>query len=162
MSRSPGAARALADPAAGSIVATVEIAASPERIFAALTTPEVAQWWGSADTYRIQRWQMDLRVGGKWRSEGVSIDGHPFTVHGEVLELDPPRLLTHSWQYDWDGGGHTVVRYEIQPLEHGARVTVRHTGFPPYSEACKSHGSGWERVLGWLSGHLDSFSGAAR
>ncbi len=126
MSRSRGAARALADPAAGSIVATVEIAVSPERLFAALSTPEVIEWWGSAETYQVRRWQMDLRVGGKWRSEGVSADGRPFTVQGEVLELDPPWLLTHTWSDDWDGGGHTdaatlarVKRWALPPASTG-------------------------------------------
>lgn len=153
--RAPGGARAVADLATGVIHAEVDIAVPPERVFAALTTPEVAQWWGSEETYRVQRWSMDLRVGGRWRGEGTAADGRAFTVEGEVLELDPPRILAHTWRYDWDEGGETVVRYEITPTVTGARVTVRHTGFAPNSPACSGHATGWERVLGWLVSHLE-------
>jgi len=33
---------------------------------------------------------MDLRPGGKWRSDGVGTDGQAFYVEGEYLEVDPP------------------------------------------------------------------------
>ena len=154
--RGKNAARAVADVSAGTVVATVEIEATPDRVFTALTTPEVAQWWGSAETYRIVRWTMDMRPGGAWRSEGTSADGKAFSVGGTVLEVARPHLLVHSWTYDWDGGGTTTVRYEIEPIgATGSRVTVRHTGFGANAAACEGHASGWERVLGWLAAHVE-------
>ncbi len=154
--RARSAARAVADVTAGTVVATVEIEAPPERVFTALTTPEVAQWWGSPETYRVERWAMDLRPGGAWRSEGRSADGKEFSVSGTVLEVVRPRLLVHSWTYDWDGGGTTTVRYEIEPVGTTAsRVTVKHTGFGANVAACEGHASGWERVLGWLAAHVE-------
>jgi uncharacterized protein YndB with AHSA1/START domain len=69
--QSKGSARAVADVAAGIILASVEIEAPVERVFAALGTGEVAEWWGSPETYRVTRWTADLRPGGAWRREGL-------------------------------------------------------------------------------------------
>jgi uncharacterized protein YndB with AHSA1/START domain len=147
-------ARAVADLSRGTIVATVEIEATPERVFAALSTAEVAEWWGSPELYRVTRFTADLRPGGAWRSEGLGADGKPFSVGGEILEVDPPRLLVQTWNHDWGSGGSTIVRYQIDPIPGGSRLTVRHEGFAPDSDDCRSHAAGWERVLGWLVRHL--------
>lgn len=154
MSRAGGAARAVADVTQGTIHAVVEIGAPLERVFQALTDPEeLVAWWGSPDTYQTTGWESDLRVGGKWRSRGKGQDGAPFSVGGEYLEVDPPRRLAHSWSPDWDGGHVTVVRYQLDPIPSGTRLTVRHEGFAGRAESCEAHTSGWERVLGWLSDH---------
>ena len=41
---------------------------------------------------------MDVRPGGKWRSDGIGADGKEFYVEGEYLEVVPPRLLVHTWK----------------------------------------------------------------
>jgi uncharacterized protein YndB with AHSA1/START domain len=149
-----GAARAVADLSRGSILASVEIAAPPERVFAAISTSELSEWWGSADSYRVTRHVADLRPGGAWRSDGVSADGKPFSVSGEVLEIDPPRLLVQTWKYDWGPGPTTTIRYQIDPIPGGSRVTVRHEGFGDQAQSCEDHALGWERVLTWLQTHF--------
>jgi uncharacterized protein YndB with AHSA1/START domain len=155
MTRQPkGTARAVADLSRGLILATVEIEASPERVFAAISTAELTQWWGSAETYRVTRFHADLRPGGAWRSNGVSKDGKPFSVSGEILEIDPPRLLVQTWSYDWGSGPPTTVRYQIDPIAGGSRVTVWHEGFGAQSQSCEDHALGWEGVLSWLRGHF--------
>jgi uncharacterized protein YndB with AHSA1/START domain len=149
-----GAARAVADLSTGTILASVEIEAPPERVFTALCSAEVAEWWGSPETYRVTKWTGDVRRGGTWRSEGVSADGKPFSVGGEILELDPPRLLVQTWRPDWDPGPPTTIRYQVDPIPGGSRVTVRHEGFAGRAASCEAHAQGWERVLGWLRNHL--------
>jgi uncharacterized protein YndB with AHSA1/START domain len=148
------AARAVADVDAGLVLATVEIAVSPARVFQALTTPELAQWWGSPDTYRVERFTVELRAGGAWRSQGRGADGRTFGLGGVILEVEPPRLLVSSWRYDWGGGGESVVRYRVDPIPLGSRVTVRHEGFATGGDT-ESHATGWEQLLGQLAGHLD-------
>jgi uncharacterized protein YndB with AHSA1/START domain len=145
-----GAARAVADLSAGVILASVEIAAPPERVFQALSTAELAEWWGSPETYRVTRFTAELRRGGAWRSDGVSADGKPFSVGGEILEIDPPRRLVQSWVPDWDPGPPTKIRYQVDPIPGGSRVTVRHEGYQDRHASCESHAQGWERVLEWL------------
>jgi uncharacterized protein YndB with AHSA1/START domain len=146
-------ARAVADTTSGTILAKVEIAAPPERVFRALTTPEeIVRWWGSDDVYRTTDWVQDLRVGGRWRATGKGSDGMPFSVEGEFLEIDPPRSLVQSWKPDWDKGPVTRITYRLQAIDGGTRVTIRHDGFSD-PESCSNHAQGWPRVLDWLAGY---------
>jgi uncharacterized protein YndB with AHSA1/START domain len=111
-------ARAVADLTEGTILAAVEIAASPDRVFRAISSAEIATWWGSPSTYRVTQWTGDVRPGGWWRSEGVSADGTSFAVTGEILEVDPPRLLVQTWRDD-----HRSISDRVDPgrmQAHGA------------------------------------------
>ncbi|MGF6641316.1 SRPBCC domain-containing protein [Paraburkholderia sp. MM6662-R1] len=149
-------ARAVADLTEGIIVATVEIEAPAERIFEALTTgDEVLRWWGSSDTYRTTEWTGEVRPGGRWRANGVGVDGKPFSVGGEFLEVIPARKLVQTWRPDWDERNTTTtVTIRLDPIEGGTRLTLWHKGFSGHPESCGGHGAGWERVLGWLAGHV--------
>jgi uncharacterized protein YndB with AHSA1/START domain/uncharacterized protein YciI len=146
-------ATAVADVTEGVVLARVEIAVAPERVFRALTTEELTKWWGADDMYRTTSFSIDLRKGGRWRTEGKGADGHEFHVEGEVLEVDPPRRLVQTWKPSWEPGPATTITYTLDAIDGGTRVTVRHTGFTS-PQSCESHGNGWVRVLGWLGGHL--------
>ena len=65
-----GRAHAVADLAEGLILASVEIAAPPERVFRALVSKEVCGWWGRPDVFDTREWTGDARVGGRWRASG--------------------------------------------------------------------------------------------
>jgi uncharacterized protein YndB with AHSA1/START domain/uncharacterized protein YciI len=145
-------ARAIADVNSGTILANVEIAASPERVFRALTTPEeIVRWWGSDALYRTKEWVQDFRVGGRWQAKGLGSDGVPFTVEGEFLEISPPHTLVQSWKPEWDGGHTSRLTYRLEAVGGGTRVTVRHEGFGDRHESCASHAEGWHAVLDWLA-----------
>ena len=147
-------ARAIADLDSGLILATVEIATSPDRVFKALCSEEITEWWGSDDTYHVTRWSAELTVGGAWKSVGKGADGHEFEVGGEFLEIDPPHKLVQTWKAGWDNLSPTTISYRLQAIEGGTRVTIAHSGFAGRPEACRDHSNGWEKVFGWLAGHL--------
>jgi uncharacterized protein YndB with AHSA1/START domain len=148
-------ARALADVAQGMLLATIDIAVPPERVFRAITSEELVLWWGSPELYRVTKWTGEVRVGGTWRSEGADKDGKPFAVHGEFLEVEPPHKLVQTWKYDWDTtNGVTTITWRLTPIAGGTRVVIRHEGFGEAHEACAGHADGWERVLTWLSRHV--------
>jgi uncharacterized protein YndB with AHSA1/START domain/uncharacterized protein YciI len=150
--KKPSRARAIADVSSGTILASVEIAAPPERVFRALSSPEeLVRWWGSDEVYRTTQWDADFRVHGRWRAEGRSADGSTFFVEGEFLEIDPPRKLVQTWKPAWDEGHTTTISYLLEPIENGTRVVVRHEGFGTRYDSCRSHGEGWQQVLDWLS-----------
>jgi uncharacterized protein YndB with AHSA1/START domain len=151
-------AQAVADLNAGTIVATIEIATSAERLFHALTDPhELMAWWGSPETYRAHAWTSDLRIGGRWRVEGKSAAGQPYSVSGEFLEITPPRRLVHTWLHDWDPGHPpTTVTYTIDDVPGGMRLTVHHEGFAGRPESCAGHANGWERVTTWLAAYVNT------
>jgi uncharacterized protein YndB with AHSA1/START domain len=149
-------ARAVADVGAGLILATVEVAAPIERVFRALTDPaELPKWWGDPAVYQTTVMIADLRVGGRWRSEGKGADGHEFHVEGEYTVVEPPRRVAFTWRPSWDDTPDTLVTYNLEPIDGGTRVTMRHTGFTAASaESCRNHGNGWSRVLDWMTGFV--------
>ncbi len=148
------AATAVADVTEGIVLARVEIAAPPERVFRALTSEELTKWWGADEMYRTTAFSIDLRAGGRWRSEGKGADGSAFHVEGEVLEVDPPKRLVQTWKPSWEPGSATTITYTLDAIDGGTRVTLRHTGFTN-AQACESHADGWTRVLGWLGNHVE-------
>jgi len=136
------------------IVESVEITASAERVFAALTTPsELLLWWGDRAVCPSTHWELDLRVGGKWLSRWKFVTGGPeFALGGEILELDPPRRLTYSW---WDerypGLPVTRVRYQIETIAGGVRLTMTHSGFDDQRVDYDDYNGGWSKVLSSLA-----------
>ena len=156
-----GAARAIADVSSGTILASVEIAAPPERVFRALTSDDITRWWGSDDLYRTTRFTADLRVGGKWRADGKGADGSPFFVEGEYLTIDPPHLLVQTWKPAWEPGEPTTITYRLEATAVGTKVTLRHEGFTGRAESCQGHAQGWERVLTWLDGFFTAAAAGA-
>ena len=120
-----------------------KLPAPPERVFLALTSGEITEWWVRAGVFDTREWTGDVREGGVWRATGVG-NGKPYALEGEFLEVNPPRKLVHSWRAAGAPGGEpTVVTYLLERLEGGTRVTLRHTGFAS-REACLNTCIGWE------------------
>lgn len=141
------------------LVSQIDIAAAPERVFQALVDPrQVTQWWGGkgpGQSYQCTRFECDLRVGGKWASFGIAGDGGTFEVRGQYLDIDPPRRLVYSWTASWTGAATTTVRWELEPIAEGTRVTIRHTGLAGHPELAQSY-RGWPMILGWLQAFLQT------
>lgn len=152
------------------VTAEIFVAAPPERVFQAITDPaQLSRWWGHKDIYRVTGGESDLRVGGKWLSEGVSADGTRFRVEGEYLEVDPPRRLVQTWDASYCSTLRTVVYWDLEPQAvhalqtsgprksgTGTLVRLRHTGFAGTPKEAISHGEGWKLVLGWLDEYLQT------
>jgi len=147
------------------ITGEIFVAAPPARVFQAITDPnQMPRWWGQQGLYTITDWKADLRVGGKWSSDGLGADGTSFRVEGEYLKVDPPRQLVHTWIHSWHGELiKTVVYWELEPQSvHGLHpngpqragtgtlLRIRHEGFAGQPAAAAGHSEGWKRVLGWL------------
>jgi len=147
-------ARAVTD---GDIVlATINVAAAPERVFRALFSDETERWWGAPGEYQIEAWKADVRVGGTW-SLLVRKDGAALPAGGEFLQVEWPSKLVQTRRYDFDypnlGRRATRVTYLLAPIEVGTRVTVRQEDFG-HSQPAYEHAAGWERFLEWLAAYL--------
>jgi uncharacterized protein YndB with AHSA1/START domain len=137
------------------VVSEIEIAAPPERVFQALIDRKQAMQWGSAGDFEMTQWEMDVRPGGKWRFVSKERRAkHPpgsegFDHHGEVLELDPPRVLAYSWFANWHENPEqrTMVRWELTPTKSGTRVKVTHSGLAQLPAACQGYSQGWPGLL---------------
>jgi uncharacterized protein YndB with AHSA1/START domain len=137
------------------IVSEIEIAVPTERVFQAITDPrQVPLWWGQAGVYRCEEFKAELRPGGQWRSSGIGPDGCPFAVTGQYLEVDPPRLLVHTWIASWTGDAQTTVRWELEPTATGTLLRLRHSGLGAHPGIRDSY-RGWPRMLGWIQALLE-------
>lgn len=103
-------ARAVADLAKGCVLARVEIGAPAERVFRALASDEIVDWWVRPGVFRTTKWTGDVRVGGRWRASG-EVNGQLFVLEGELLEIDPPRKLVHTWHRVETPDAPTTVTY---------------------------------------------------
>jgi uncharacterized protein YndB with AHSA1/START domain len=152
MSTMASNARAVWDLSESLVLATVEIEATPERVFQAITTDEVCQWWVRPGVFDTREWSADVRVGGKWRASGVA-RGNPYTLEGEFLEVDPPRKLVQTWRTvgaPGPAGAESTVSYVLEPTDRGTRITLRHWGFGT-RQATEGNGLGWETSLNKLA-----------
>jgi uncharacterized protein YndB with AHSA1/START domain len=135
------------------------IAASPERLFGALTEPEqLLAWWGDPRQYQCTSWTSDLKVGGAWRSEGTSVGGNPFTVDGVFVEIDRPRVLAFTWHASWTPGPVLTARITLEPADGGTWVTWTMSGFKGHPEALAAHRGGLPSVLAWLRAYAEGES----
>ncbi len=87
-------APAVADFAAGYVLASP----APERVFQALASKEIVDWWVRPGIFDTRERSGDVRVGGRWRASGLSM-GKPYALGGEFLEVDPPRKLIRTWRF---------------------------------------------------------------
>jgi len=139
------------------VLAAIEVAASPARAFEAMTSAEVEKWWGEPDLYRFTNWRSDLRVGGRWQVDVRLPDGSTCPAGGEYLIVQAPLRVTLTRRYDWDhptlGRRVTRVTYRFEPVEHRTQVIVRQDelGSPA---AAREHAAGWARTLNLLQAYL--------
>jgi uncharacterized protein YndB with AHSA1/START domain len=145
------------------VVTEVEIAAPPERVFQALINREQAMQWGTNDQFQMTHWEMDVRPGGKWRfvskqRSGKTPPGLPnYDHHGEILEMDPPRLLAYSWFANWhENPSHqTVVRWELTPTKTGTHLKVTHSNLAPLPGLAQGYSQGWPGLIETLKNFVE-------
>lgn len=135
------------------IVYTIYIAAPPEKVWQALTIAEFSRkyFFGFAI-------EADLKVGGAFVARAPDGSVH---IAGEVIECDPPRRLTVSWNLNWPGLveklGPTLVTYEIEPAGESVRLTMLQLHDREISDDILSGGrSGWPAILSGLKSLLET------
>lgn len=147
-------ARAVYDPAAGRLLAGVDLPVPPDRVFRALVGPEVISWWVNPGVFDTREWKADVRVGGMWRAAGVG-RGRPYVLEGEFMEVDPPRRLVHTWRSAGGPAQDSLVTYLLDPVPGGTHLTLRHEGFAD-TTACVRTCLGWETSFEALARILDA------
>lgn len=135
-----GTIRVAADPTECRI--TIELAATGERVFHALASKEVTDWWVRPGVFDTREWTGDVRAGGHWQASGIG-GGRPYTLEGEFLEVDSPRKLVHTWHLAGTPAPPSTVIYLLEPRDGGTRITFKHAGFPNL-EVSERNAAGWE------------------
>jgi uncharacterized protein YndB with AHSA1/START domain len=143
----------------------VFIAATPDAVWEAITTPEWSERYG----YRA-RTEYDLRPGGAFRAlanEGMLAHGTPeVIIEGEVLECDPPRKLVQTWRMLFEpsmsGEPLTRLTWEIEEEMGVSRLTVIHelVDAPVHASLVAGDvpeaGGGWPFILSDLKTLLET------
>jgi len=101
------------DGATWTLVLVRELRHSPERVWQALTDPAHLREWAPFDA--------DGSLGTAGTTVKLTTVGAPTPSVSEttVTRADAPKLLVYNW-----GGG--VVRWELEPLGGGTRLTLWH------------------------------------
>jgi uncharacterized protein YndB with AHSA1/START domain len=95
------------------------------RLWRALTDPELVPLWTS--TGRGGRPEgFVAEVGRHFRFVGKPVPGWNGIVECEVLAVEPPVMLRHTWQ--GDEREPSIVTWRIEPAATGSRLTYDHTG----------------------------------
>jgi uncharacterized protein YndB with AHSA1/START domain/DNA-binding transcriptional ArsR family regulator len=126
------------------------IESSPERVWAALTDPELtAEYWGHSN---VSDWQ----AGSTWEHRRVDGSGIADVV-GMVLESTPPRRLTMTFDAPGETppGGPSTVTFDIEPYHEIVRLTVTHVNLPD-DEALSAASAGWPAVCANLKSLLET------
>ena len=102
------------------IVYAIYIAATPEQVWQALISAELSRQYFSGFAVEVEP-----RVGGAF---AVRLpDGSPH-ITGEVIDHEPPRKLTVTWNVNWPGVvealGQTLVTYAIEQADGAVRLTM--------------------------------------
>jgi uncharacterized protein YndB with AHSA1/START domain len=111
---------------------------------------EQVSQWSNSDAYQLVHWELDPRIGGKWRSTSREKTSSKLFDHwGEVVQLDPPRILAYTWFANWhsDQFHPTMVRWELTANAGGTRLKVTHSGLAPLPGACEGYSQGWPGLL---------------
>jgi uncharacterized protein YndB with AHSA1/START domain len=82
------------------ILITREFDAPKHLVFKAWTTPELVKRWWNAKRGEVTVAEIDLRVGGKWRSVMVTDGGMEVGFHGEYREIVPNELIVSTEIYE--------------------------------------------------------------
>ena len=110
------------------ILITREFAAPKHLVYKAWTTPELVKRWWNAKRGEVTLAEIDLRVGGKWRSVMIADGGFEVGFHGEYLELVPNERIVSTEVYEGlpedvsDEDGATVNTVTL--TEAGGRTTL--------------------------------------
>jgi uncharacterized protein YndB with AHSA1/START domain len=134
-------------------VYTIYIAATPEQVWQALTSAEFSRKYFFGNTVEV-----DLRVGGGYI---VRTPDGALHINGEVIECDPPRKLTVTFNVNSpaliEKLGQTLVTYEIELAGDAVRLTMTEAHDRPLSDDILSGGrSGWPAILSSLKSVLET------
>src|SRR5258705_6149032 len=135
------------------IVYTIYIASTPEKVWQALTTGAFSKrcFFGFAV-------EAELKVGGAFVARAPDGSVH---ISGEVIECDPPRKLTITWNVNWpalvEKLGPTLVTYEIEQAGDAVKLTLIQAHDRPIDDDILSGGrQGWPAILSSLKSLLET------
>jgi uncharacterized protein YndB with AHSA1/START domain len=135
------------------IMYTIYIAATPEKVWQALTSAEFSRQYFFGHAVEV-----DLRIGGDFIMRTPDGSLH---ISGKVIECDPPRRLTVTFDLNWpelvEKLGPTLVTWEIEQAGEAVKLTLIQSQDSELSDDILSGGrSGWPAILSSLKSVLET------
>lgn len=130
-----------------SIVVERELPYPPEKVWRALTDPQIVKQW-------LLENDLQAETGRRFTLRAPARPGWNGTVQCEVLAIEPGRLISYSWVVPGPQPGtglDTVVTWTLAANGAGTRLRMEHTGFRP-DQGANLEGAkfGWQMFLGRL------------
>ena len=135
------------------LTTSATIDAPIDDVWRAITTPsQIKQWFFGVDT------ESDWTVGSPLVHTG-EYQGKPYVDKGEILRIDPPRLLEHSHWSEVSGKPdqpeqYQVVKWALEERDGRTELTITERNLPS-DEAAKTSEAAWKAALGALKELLE-------
>jgi len=135
-----------------SFVYVTYIASTPEKVFEAITRPDLARrYWGHEN---VSDWQ----PGSGWEHIRAN-DERTVELVGKVVEVSPPSRLVITWanaSQASNPAAYSRVTFEIAEYDDMVRLTVSHDELEAGSGMAKGISKGWPAVLSSLKSFLET------
>lgn len=138
-----------------SFVYVTYILSTPEKVFEAITRPEIARrYWAHENV-------SDWAPGSKWEHVRAN-EQRTVELVGKVVDITPPNRLVITWanaSQAADPASYSRVTFEITEYEAMVRLTVTHDELQPGSGMETGIKRGWPAVLSSLKSYLETGHG---
>ncbi|MCC2674493.1 MAG: polyketide cyclase [Ramlibacter sp.] len=138
-----------------SFVYVTYIRSTPEKVFEAITRPEIARrYWGHENV-------SDWKPGSDWQHVRAN-EQRTIELVGKVVEIAPPTRLVMTWanaSQAADPASYSRVCFDLVPYENMVRLTVTHDELEAGSGMAKGISQGWPAVLSSLKSLLETGEG---
>ncbi|MCD6078126.1 MAG: polyketide cyclase [Ramlibacter sp.] len=138
-----------------SFVYVTYIRSTPEKVFEAITRPEIARrYWGHENV-------SDWKPGSDWQHVRANAQ-RTIELVGKVVEIAPPTRLVMTWanaSQAADPASYSRVCFDLVPYENMVRLTVTHDELEAGSGMAKGISQGWPAVLSSLKSLLETGEG---
>ena len=142
----------MSNASASTFVYVTFIRTTPEKLWAALTSPEFTKkyWFGM---HQETAW----KAGTPWQL--VFPDGRVADT-GEIVEVDPPKRLVLRWRNEFrpelKAEGDSRCTVELEPIGTAVKLTITHEMDRSESKLIQAVSGGWPRILSNLKSLLET------
>jgi len=138
--------------AKSSFVYVTYIRTTPEKLWAALTTPDfVKKYWFGMNI------ETDWKAGSTWKL--IFPDGR-IADTGEIVEFDRPRRIVLKWRNEFrpelTAEGYARCSIELEPQDGAVKLTISHTIERAQSKLIEAVSGGRPRILSNLKSLLET------
>ncbi len=95
---------------------------------------------------------LELKKAGR-----ISYGGDVDLISGTIIEVEPPKILVHTFKFAGSDDPETRVSYEVEPIgESMCSLTISHTGFQAEDQTYADITGGWPVIASSLKTLLET------